>query len=260
MRTAVIIQARYGSSRLPGKVLKDLRGRTVLSHVLERCNAITGVDDVVCAVSEDRESDAVAAEAARAGVHVFRGSESDVLQRYRDAALSVQAEAVLRVTSDCPLIDPQLCGRVLNLVTEQGYAAGCNNVEHSWPHGLDCESFQLSWLERAAAEAGRPSDREHVSPWIRRHPDVTLGYVSGPGGEAASWRWTLDTPADFRCLTAIFAELPEGPDGWSWQAVARVLAARPDLAGINAAEDPEDGWRRSMADDAKAGFPPLDFE
>ena len=115
MTTAVVVQARMNSTRLPGKVLLKLAGRTVLSHVLARCDAIGNSDVVCCAVSDCKESDPVAAEAERCGAVVVRGSESDVLGRYRQAAEEVRAKVVMRVTSDCPLVDPEICSRVLEL-------------------------------------------------------------------------------------------------------------------------------------------------
>ena len=167
-RTAVIVQARTGSTRLPGKVLRKLGAKTVLAHVLARCAAIQGADAVVCATSTLPQDDPVAEEAARAGAHVFRGSESDVLQRYLEAARSVSADVVLRVTADCPLIDPDVCAAVIVLraATDADYAS--NNMPRLYPHGLDCEACRVAALAEAAAVTHDPFDNEHVTPWLRR--------------------------------------------------------------------------------------------
>lgn len=163
-RTGVIVQARIGSSRLPGKVLMRLGDRTVLAHVLERCLAICGIDVVCCAVPDGPADDRVAEEARRSGAEVFRGSETDVLDRYYRAAATFRLDVILRVTADCPLLDPGVCGDVLSLRSAAGADYVCNNLPPSWPHGLDCEAMTFAWLERAAHEASQPYEREHVTP------------------------------------------------------------------------------------------------
>jgi spore coat polysaccharide biosynthesis protein SpsF len=235
MTTACIVQARMGSTRLPGKVLARIGGDSVLAHVLRRCQAIPGIDCVVCATVAQPADDAVAREAERVGAVVFRGSENDVLARYRDAARVVDAARVLRVTSDCPLIDPRLCGRVLALCGPAGAEFVTNNVPPSWPHGLDCEAFTRDLLERAAAAATRPDEREHVSPWMRRESGIRRTDLTGPGGALLAHRWTLDYPQDLEFFAALFALLPEPPALPTTEEVLAVLAAHPEIAQLNAA-------------------------
>ena len=252
MRVAIIIQARMASTRLPGKVLLDLGGRSVLWRVIERAKAIPGAEVVVCAVPDGSTDDPVADEAERAGAVVTRGSETDVLDRYYRAALAVKADAVMRVTSDCPLIDPTVCGDLIRLWREAGADYGCINTPPSWPHGLECEVFSFAWLERAAREAVKPSDREHVSLFIRDHPDATKVNMPGPGPETVRHRWTLDHPDDLTFLRALWARLPEGPTGWSWRAPFAIVEADPALAAINAGHDRLEGLNKSLAEDASA--------
>lgn len=253
-RTVVIVQARMGSSRLPGKVIMDLAGRSVLSHVFERCAAIPGADAVCCATVEGPDGEAVAEEAARCGTAVFRGSEQDVLDRYYQAARMMKATTVMRVTSDCPVVDPAVCGAVLDLLdsTPADYAA--NNTPPSWPHGLDCEAFSFAWLERAAKEARKPSEREHVTPFIRNHPEARRANLAGPGGGREKHRWTLDTQADLDFLRALFARLPAGPAGWDHRVPLAIVEADPALAAINAGQDRHEGLKKSLAEDAAKGF------
>lgn len=233
----VVIQARIGSTRLPGKVLMDLAGRTALSHVLERCAAIPGIAAVCCAIPEGAANDPVEAEARRAGAVTVRGPERDVLERYRLAAEALDAGAVMRVTSDCPMIDPALCGEVLAAYHALGADIVFNDIVPSYPHGLGCEAFSRAWLERAAREASASSDREHVSLYMLEHPEAALWGLIGPGGSAARNRWTLDTPEDYRLIGAIMERLPPGPAGWSWRAALDVLARHPDLAAESARLD-----------------------
>jgi len=233
MTFAIIIQARMASSRLPGKVLLDLAGRTVLSHVVGRCRAIRNADVVCCAVSENRDSDIVAQESERCGATVFRGSELDVLDRYYHAAVSLNAQVVLRVTSDCPLIDPQIAEKVVDLLIKEKADFATNNLPPSWPHGLDCEAFTFSWLERAFNEATDSDEREHVSPFMRRHPDARIVNLEGPGGKLIDQRWTLDYPEDLEFLRALLSELPSLPQIPSMATVLEVLKKRSDIFDLN---------------------------
>ncbi|HEY2661320.1 MAG TPA: glycosyltransferase family protein [Caulobacteraceae bacterium] len=254
MRVAVIIQARMGSTRLPGKVLMDLGGRTVLARVIERARAIPGGDVVVCAVPEGSGDDRVAEEAAKAGAVVTRGSRDDVLDRYWRAAQAVQAEAVMRITSDCPLIDPQVCGDLIALWTRSGADYGCINDPPTWPHGLECEIMSFAWLDRSAREAMKPSEREHVSPFIRNHPGAKRINMPGPGPQTVRHRWTLDHADDLTFLRALWTRLPEGPAGWPWRVALAIVEADPALAAINAGHDRLEGLNKSLAQDVRAGF------
>lgn len=247
-RTAVIVQARMGSTRLPGKVMETLAGETVLRHVLRRCAAVDGVDVVCCAVPEGCDSDPVAAEAERCEVEVFRGSEDDVLDRYYRAARALGADIVMRVTSDCPVIDPRICHRVLRLRGNENADYACNNMPRSWPLGLDCEVFTFAWLERAAREAVTMFEREHVTPFIRRHAEVRMANLDGPGGVAATYCWTLDTEADLCFLRALFQRLPRGPEGWDYRVPLAIVEADPALAAINARQDRCEGRKNSAAE------------
>lgn len=233
MTTACIIQARFGSTRAPGKVLADIAGKSMLRHVLDRCCAIPGVDVVVCAIPDTPADDVVAEMAQAAGVRVCRGSEHDVLDRYARAARSVSARRVLRVTSDCPLIDPFLLGDLLRLQDDCGADLVVNNMPPSWPHGLDAELFSAAWLARAAAEASDNQDREHVGPYIRRHPEVVKRNLPCPQSGLEHLRWTVDTPDDLAFMRALFPRLPPGPEGWRWLVPLAAVRADPSLSEIN---------------------------
>jgi spore coat polysaccharide biosynthesis protein SpsF len=253
-KTVIIVQARYASKRLPGKVLLAIEGKTVLWHVIQRLKGVSLAEIVCCAIPHSRDSDAVADEASRAGAVVFRGSEDDVLDRYWKAAKAIKADTVMRVTSDCPLIDPEICDDVLRLFNKDRLDYACNNMPPSWPHGLDCEVFSFAWLERAAREARLPSDREHVSPYIRNHPDIRRGNLVGPNGACVNYRWTLDYLDDLLLLRRIFAALPPGAEGWSYRKVLVLMESHPEWKEINAGYDRWEGLRKSYERDHAAGF------
>lgn len=240
-RVVVIVQARLSSRRLPRKVLARLGESTVLEEVLQRCQAIEGIAGVCCATVVGSEGDPIEEIADAAGAHTVRGPRDDVLRRYALAAAETDADIIVRVTSDCPLIDPFVCSDVLALFrrTDVGYA--CNNLKREWPHGLDCEIFSRDWLERADATAVEPFEREHVSPWIRTHPDIRRAHLNGPGPRLAGERWTLDYAEDLEFLQAVFARLPEGQRRWRYQAVLDVLELAPELRALNRMHGHVDG-------------------
>jgi spore coat polysaccharide biosynthesis protein SpsF len=198
--TACIVQARMTSTRLPGKVMYPLGGKPVIWHVLERCQRITGVDEVVLAVPDDPVSRPIAAEASGRGVAVFQGAEHNVLHRYLGAAWAANANLIMRITADCPLIDPVICARVLALMTTRiDYAS--NVLPRGWPKGLDCEVFTMAALERTHCEAHKQDDLEHVTPWMQRH--LRCANLAGDGDPDE--RLVLDTPEDYEILKRRFA-------------------------------------------------------
>jgi len=229
-----VVQARTGSTRLPGKVLRPLAGRPVLAHVLERAAAVAGVERVCCAIPDSPGNDALAELASELGAVVVRGPEHDVLARYLAAARATEASVVMRITSDCPLFDPEVGARVLSRLTESG-ADYCSNLEpRSWPKGLDCEAFARGALERAAAAATEAYDREHVTPWLRTSPEIRRSNVSLDTDRYAGWRWTLDYSEDLAFLQAVFERLPTADGPAEFEAVRTVVEADPALAALNA--------------------------
>jgi spore coat polysaccharide biosynthesis protein SpsF len=241
--TAVIVQARMNSSRLPGKVMRRIRGRTVLDYVITRCVAVPGVDTVVCATVDHPDCDPIAMESKRLGAVVFRGSEDDVMARYLGAAKTVAADTIMRVTSDCPLIDPAVCGAVLRLRAGSGVDYACNNMPPSWPHGLDCEAFTFDALHRADSEAREPIERENLTRIMRTRPGWSRVSLLGPGGDWEHMRLTLDTTADWDFFVGLIERLDD-PDHASLPEIAAVVRANPQLAAIVAGQELHHGIRR----------------
>ena len=237
MMTAIIVQARTGSRRLPGKVLEKIGSRTVLEEVLGRCCRVPGADVVVCAIPEKSDDDALIAPAERMGAIVVRGSETDVLGRYAKAAATVGATVVMRITSDCPLVDPEICGAVLRLRAREGADYASNAIERSFPHGLDCEAFTAAALADAAAKTSDAYDREHVTPWLIRAPHLKRANLHSDDPALARLRWTLDYPEDLAFVRAVFAALPPNSPG-SMADVFKVIQRNPAIVGINAIRNP----------------------
>jgi len=233
-KNAIIIQARMGSTRLPGKVLEPLGNKTVLWHVINRAKAVDGANIVCCAIPNNANSDPVATEAERCGALVVRGDELDVLSRYRKAAKEINADVIMRVTSDCPLIAPDVCSEVLKLVTTGVSDYACNNMPPSFPHGLDCEAFTIRALDQAALKAQHPYEREHVTPWIRNCSDLKHLNISCSLGNLQHLRWTLDYPEDLLFFRALIKHLEPAPVTVSMARVLAILSDHPELQHINA--------------------------
>jgi len=239
MNTVAIVQARMGSKRLPGKVLEDLCGETVLARVIERVAACKRIDDVVVATTDLSRDDGVAREASRRGAKCFRGSEEDVLGRYFGAATRYGAEVVVRATADSPLFDPELLSEMLKRFfelqtcdTPVDYLS--NTRTRSYPIGLGAEIFGFDALERAAREATDPYDREHVTPYLYREPGRFCVHAYVGEVDLSHHRWTLDTPEDLRFIRTIYSALTDAGTDVTTQAVLDLLRARPELAALNA--------------------------
>ena len=228
--TVAIIQARMGSTRLPGKVLMDLAGMPVLAWSVRAARAIPGIDRVTVATSIAADDDPIAAWCAKAGVSCRRGSLDDVLDRFATAARAENADTVMRLTADCPLLDPQVCGTVLRLFRARNADYASNIDPPSWPDGLDCEVFRRELLEEAAREARVTFEREHVTPFMRaQRARLTVVNALCPVPGMTLQRWTLDQPDDLDFLRRLAAELSAAEAPPSWLDVLDCLDTHPEL-------------------------------
>ncbi|MGN8024955.1 cytidylyltransferase domain-containing protein [Microbacterium sp. 22242] len=230
-RVGIVTQARTTSSRLPGKVLLEAAGRTMLAHHLERLGGIGA--PVIVATTVNRTDDPIVDIARAGGALVFRGSEHDVLGRFAGAADASALDVVVRVTSDCPLIDPALVrhGIDLFLGTDDPHAYVSNTLERSYPRGFDFEVFSAEALRAADVDATGDPDREHVTPFIRRSPDTHLhSVVRTP--DASRHRVTLDTADDYALLRRLIEE--HDAARLDADALIRILDAHPELTALNA--------------------------
>lgn len=245
-KVVVIIQARMGSTRLPGKVLLDLGGKPMLARVVSRCRQATMVDQVVIATSDDPSDDAIENYCIAQGYPYLRGSLHDVLDRYYQAARQFEASIIVRITADCPLIDPAVIDQVVSALIggeqESEWDFVANRLPPPWkrsyPIGLDVEVCTFSALERAWKEAKEAHQREHVMPYLYeqegRFQVLVLNHIPDYG----DLRWTVDTPEDLALIRQIYSRF-DGEDEFSWMDVIELFQHEPALAEINASVAPK---------------------
>lgn len=249
-KVVAIIQARTGSTRLPGKVLLDLAGQPVLSHVVQRVRRAARVDQVVVATTARPEDRAVVRLAQREGAAVFCGSEDDVLDRTYQAARRFQADVVVRVTADCPLIDPAIVDQTIARFQAADGPWDYVATDNSFPDGLDTEVFSVEALTCAWRKARMASEREHVTPFLYKHPERFRTLRIACQEDLSQCRWTLDESEDLEFLRALLREAEQrGTALRHLKDVRALLRQKPDLQRINAHIGRNEGYTRSLESD-----------
>lgn len=236
MKTGIIVQTRMGSTRLPGKVMLDLCGKPVIRHVIERLKQSRLADDIIIATTTSENDDIIVEQACKEGVKHFRGSEEDVLSRYYNAAKDNKLDAIVRVTSDCPLIDPIVLDNIVECYKNNDYDivtnAGSDATKRTFPRGLDTEVFSFAVLEKAFKNACEKYQREHVTPFIYENSTKILYFLNT--ADYSKYRWTLDTSEDFELIQKIYLFLYKGVHNFYMRDILNIFELHPELAGINA--------------------------
>lgn len=253
MKTVAIIQARMGSSRLPGKVLMTVGGRELLSYMLERVKAAKSVTTALIATTKDPKDDPIVAFCERNKIPYFRGDENDVLDRYYQAALTVNPGTVVRLTSDCPLIDPKIIDQVVETHHALGndYTANTAPPVGTYPDGMDVEVFSFKALERAWKEAKLPSEREHVTFYLWKTGLFKTSRVDLKES-LSNFRLTVDYPEDLAVVTAVLDALHKKNPLFTMQEVVAFLNANPKIKERNAAIGWNQGWKPALEKDKQA--------
>lgn len=249
IKIVCIVQARMSSSRLPGKVMMPLAGKPVIEQVFHQLSFSRRIRQAMLATSIDPRDEALAAWAGRSGIALFRGSLDNVLDRFYRAARQQAADAVVRVTADCPVIDPDVLDRVIEafIDTDRDYVTNANPP--TFPDGLDCEVFSMAALETAWKCAALQSEIEHVTPYIRNHPErFRLGNVASEAN-LQHLRWTLDNREDYQLLSAVYDHLYRTDDCIRMGAVLALMERQPELAGLNRHLKRNEGLMKSLQQD-----------
>jgi glutamate-1-semialdehyde 2,1-aminomutase len=231
MKIIAIVQARMGSTRLPNKVMMPVRGVPMIELLLRRLAGARRVDRIVLATSDDPRNRPLAEHVRALGYDVFVGSERDVLDRYHRAAVPHRPDAVIRITGDCPLMDPALVDQVVELYLASGADYASNINPPTFPDGLDIEVFSFAALERAAREATQPAEREHVTPYLRQSPAFKRANLANPQ-DCSKQRWTVDEAPDFAVVEAVFATFHPRTD-FSWGEILALRRKSPEIFLMN---------------------------
>lgn len=235
MNKTIIVQARMTSTRLPGKVLKTVLGKSLLEYQVERLQRVKLADQIVIATTTNNTDHPIVGLCDRLAVPYFCGPEEDVLARYYKAAQAYGADIVIRITSDCPLIDPEVIDEVIkyyiNHLNQYDYVS--NSLKRTYPRGMDTEVFSFKVLEEAFQESTEQPDREHVTPFIYRHPEryrlANVAYFENQSNH----RWTVDTPEDFELIKRIIEAVYPANKLFTLRDMLDLLAHNPDWVKIN---------------------------
>ncbi len=235
MSYSVIVQARSGSTRLPGKILKKVNDKTLLEYGIERIQKAKKIKEVIIATTVNEKDDVIAQIAKKNGIKYFRGSEADVLARYYYAAKKYAVENVIRITSDCPLIDPD----IIDLSIDNYERNECDiltNVPNdgqklTYPRGMDVEIFSFEWLEEAFYKAKENYEREHVTPYL--YTNVKDVYYDKAPKDYSQYRLTLDTKEDLDVITQVIQTLYNPDKTFHLQDIIHFLDLNPDVRNIN---------------------------
>jgi spore coat polysaccharide biosynthesis protein SpsF (cytidylyltransferase family) len=245
-----IIQARCGSSRLPNKVLMDIAGEPMFNRVVQRARQALTLTEVVLATSTDRRDEPLAALAAQLGVRFWRGSENDVLNRFAEAAHAFNADVVVRLTADCPLLDGAVIDRVVQVFQRtKGVDYASNTLECTFPDGLDVEVIGREALIRAHLEARLPSEREHVTPYIYKHPELFSVRNVTYTPDLSAYRLSVDQEVDLEVVRQIYQHFHEF--NFTFLDVIRFLTENPEVRRLNQNLERNEGYRKALQNDLR---------
>jgi spore coat polysaccharide biosynthesis protein SpsF len=244
MRKIAIVQARMSSSRLPGKVLEPLAGKPALYHIHERLSGCKLIDKIVIATSKDSSDDVIDDFCQNHNISCLRGSLDDVLDRFYQTAVNYKADLIIRITGDCPVIDPVIVDSVI-----AGFLGGSYDfygLGGEFPDGLDCTVFSFKSIQMAWRDAKLPSEREHVGPYIEKNPEIFKGGVLNLYDGLSSMRWTLDELADLELLKIIFEKLYSENKIFYTHEILELMNENPQLSKINQDIVRNEGYSKSL--------------
>ncbi|MBI4272957.1 glycosyltransferase family protein [Candidatus Uhrbacteria bacterium] len=239
-----IIQARMTSTRLPGKVLKEVLGRPLLSYLFERLRRVKEIEQIVLATTTNEEDDSIVALCEKERVFVYRGSEHDVLDRYYQAAQMYDADPIMRVTADCPLIDVQVFQLAIQIF--QSGQFDYIYTGSSFSEGLDCEIFSFEALSRAIQDAKLKSEREHITLYVRNHPELFRIKILENASDDSRYRITVDEPEDFEVVRTIVEGLYPNNHNFNIEHIKKFLNNRPEIFSINSSIIRNEGLLTSL--------------
>jgi spore coat polysaccharide biosynthesis protein SpsF len=236
MRKLIIVQARMTSTRLPGKVMKIVCGKPLLEHLVDRLKRVKCADQIVIATTVNETEDIIVDLCKKLDISYFRGSEEDVLGRYYETAVKYEGDVIIRITSDCPVIDPDVVDYLIDFYMNnlKKYDYVSNILERTYPKGMDAEITSFDTLKEAHFNAYDPFDRENVTPFIKKRPQQFRLYNILYKTDMSRCRWTVDTPEDLELITKIYDALYYKNPLFSLNDILDLMNSNPKLENINA--------------------------
>ena len=248
-KIVAIVQARMSSTRLPGKILMNIEGKPVIWHIIERLKNAKNIDEIVLATTFEKADDPVEKFAKKNKISYFRGSETDVLDRFYKAAIKYKATIVVRITGDCPLTDPEVTDSIIETFMKEDYDYVSNTLEPTYPDGLDVEVFSFKALEKAWKEAKLQSEREHVTPYVWKNKKKFNVFCIKTNSDLSYLRLTLDNKEDFELISAIYSELYSKKKLFLLKDILALFKEKPELTEINSHIERNEGYRKSLKED-----------
>ncbi|MDG6249245.1 glycosyltransferase family protein [Methanocalculus sp.] len=229
---AVIIQARMNSSRMPGKTMQEIAGKPLLYYCVHRCQQAKSVDAVIVATTTSLKDDIIADWCHKNEINCYRGNEDDVLDRYYQTAKKIGVDIIVRVTSDCPFADPIVIDTLVRDLKDSGADYVSNRIrKRTYPHGIDAEVLQFSALEAAWKNATEKGEREHVTPYVMKHPNIFSVRERSLEEDLSNYRLTVDYPEDFELTRVLIEEYRA--DDLPWRDIIEIVRENPHIAEIN---------------------------
>jgi len=245
-----IIQARMGSTRLPGKMMKIIEGKPLIWHVVSRVKEANTINQIVIATTEKKDDKILLKKAEEYGIEGFVGSENDVLDRFFKAAKKYNGDIIVRLTGDCPLLDPRVIDKVIKIYLDNGYDYVSNVLKPTYPDGLDVEVFSFNTLEKVWKEAELTSDREHVTTYIRNtRPDKFKTKNVENDKDLSNLRWTVDQEKDLKFVRKIYSNLSDKKFPFYMEDILKLLNKNPELKKINTGIQRDEGYLKSLKRD-----------
>ncbi len=233
MKISAIIQARMGSTRLPGKVLMNIGEKPMVWHVVNRLTYAKKLNDIILAIPDSKENDKLEKFAQDNKIKYFRGSEENVLSRYYGAAKKFKCEVIVRITSDCPLIDPKIIDLVIEKFLNSGADYTSNVLKRTFPRGLDVEIFDFKTLEKAHKQAKKDFQKEHITPYIYQHPEIFRLFNIENNKNLSYMRWCVDEMKDLELVREIYNRLYKNNKIFLLKDIVNLFKKYPELLEIN---------------------------
>lgn len=249
-KIAAIVQARMSSTRLPNKVLTDIEGKPLLWHLINRIRYSKHITEIIIATSNSENDKAILVFADQMGIKSYAGKIDDVLDRYYQAALENNIDIIIRITADCPLLDPIILDKIIQMYIEGNCDYVSNTMPPSFPDGLDVEVFSFEVLIKAWKQAKLSSEREHVTPYIRKNPNLfKLKNYTNDEEDLSYMRWTVDEKEDLEFIRKIYKYLFQKKEIFLMKDILELLKNKPELMKINNQYSRNEGYSKSLQED-----------